>query len=145
MHELGSTQPCQAREHPLTKHFVGLIPALLRRARHSKRARSHGSDAAVGGVSTHIRSVPNLGDKRNELGFRRESPPPQSTHLEEPPGIQWELSSGQRHESQNKQHGVSGAERSQRPEQSVFADLGGSESAMDITKKVCWRYINVSV
>ena len=118
---------------------------LLRKARHFKRARSHGSDAAGGGFPTNIRSVPNLGDRRNELGFRCESSPPQSTHLDEPPCIQWQLSSGQQHESQDKQHGISGAERSQRPEQSVFADLGGSESAMDITKKVCWRYINVSV
>jgi hypothetical protein len=137
--------PVRYASIPLIKHFVGLIPALLRRARHSKRARSHGSDAAVGGFPTHIRSVPNLGDRRNELGFRRESPPPQSTHLDEPPSIQLELPSSQRHESQDKQHATSGAERSRRPEQSVFADLGGSESAMDITKKVCWRYINVSV
>ena len=99
--------------------FFPLTPVLLRKARPSKKADSQYLDANLESSPVDRRL---LSDQDEEASFRSESQAPRTDHLNQPPHARRGRTFDNWHE--------------RRREQSVLADLGGSESAMDITKKV---------
>ena len=125
-----------------------LTETSVRRARISKRAQSHDLNGAGRTHSSPPNSALTSDEQRIELGIRYQSSPPRNRYHDGTFYISSKNASSNYHGTQSRYQSAAGAEQAERSEQSVFAELGGSDSAMDITKKVCWppaKYIELVV
>ena len=107
------------QSRPNMFHFSN--PSAIRRPRLSERPGSQGSITTAGRGLAIIEPASHGSEAREDLGFRYRSSMPPTERLGRPHGVQ--------------QEGLVG-EHPLRCEQTVFAELRGSDSAMGITKKV---------
>ena len=117
--------PSTSRSSSETFHWTDY--STFRKTPISKRGRSDGLNTPARSCPRPPKSGPDSWEQCNEQSTQQNSCQYQSRDLDEP--------SCERRDSEGRHHEF--AVLSERSEQSVFADLRGSDSAIDITKKVC--------